>query len=136
LLFPFVRTLVPTSETRIAKIGFLICSEVWFTEHARSFARQGVQLLLVPRAVENASTEKWIVGGRAAAIMSGAFCLSSNRSDQDEHGMVWGGTGWVIEPDQGRVLGLTSSEHPFLTLEINLQDSDKAKLTYPRYIPE
>ncbi|NPV77642.1 MAG: carbon-nitrogen hydrolase family protein [Anaerolineae bacterium] len=124
------------TQTRIAKVGFLVCSEVWFTEHARFYARQGAQLLLVPRSTERATTDKWIAGGRAAAVMSGAFCLSSNRSGQDAHGMAWGGSGWIIEPDQGKVLGLTSEKQPFLTLEINLQDADRAKLTYPRYISE
>lgn len=124
------------SRTRHAIIGFLICTEIWFTEHARDYGRQGVQLLLAPRATEKQTTDKWIAGGRAAAVMSGAYCLSSNRGGIDAHGMEWGGNGWIIEPEQGNVLGLTSQNQPFLTLEIDLSHADRAKHTYPRYIPE
>ncbi len=56
------------------------------------------------------TTEKWIMGGRAAAVMSGAFCLSSNRGGVDARGHAWGGHGWIVEPEQGMVLGTTLSK--------------------------
>lgn len=91
-------------EAGPASLGFMICTELWFTEHARKYARAGVHLIANPRATEFFSVDKWIAGGRAAAIMSGAYCLSSNHSGTDPHGIHWGGAGWVIDPD-GRVLG-------------------------------
>ncbi|MBN1920018.1 MAG: carbon-nitrogen hydrolase family protein [Anaerolineae bacterium] len=117
--------------------GFLICSELWFGEHARAYARQGLHLLLCPRATPGGlSTDKWIAGGRTAAVMSGAFCLSSNRGHDTTGALPWGGSGWIIEPEEGRVLGMTSPEQPFLTIEIDLGVAENAKHTYPRYIPE
>ena len=44
------------------------------------------------------------------------------------------GVGRVVEPEEGDVLGVTSRERPFLTLEIDLGVSDTAKTTYPRYV--
>ncbi len=123
-------------ELEDLRIGFLICTEMWFTEHARSYARAGVELLAAPRATGMFSTEKWLAGGRAAAVMSGAFCLSSNRSGVDASGFEWGGHGWIIEPEEGEVLGLTSTQDPFLTIDINLDVARRAKKTYPRYVPE
>ncbi len=117
-------------------IGFLICTEMWFTEHARSYAQQGVELLLAPRATGLASTDKWIAGGRTAAVMSGAYCLSSNRSGTDASGFEWGGHGWIVEPEEGEILGLTSTQQPFLTIDIDLEVARRAKKTYPRYVPE
>jgi N-carbamoylputrescine amidase len=76
------------------------------------------------------------MGGRAAAVMSGAFCLSSNRGGVDARGHAWGGHGWIIEPDQGTVLGTSSTERPFLTLEIDLSAAKLAKRRYPRYVSE
>jgi N-carbamoylputrescine amidase len=76
------------------------------------------------------------MGGRAAAVMSGAFCLSSNRGGVDARGHAWGGHGWIIEPDQGTVLGTSSTERPFLTLEIDLSAAKQAKRRYPRYVSE
>jgi N-carbamoylputrescine amidase len=115
-------------------VAMLICTEIWFTEHARAYAKQGAHLLLCPRATEAATSEKWVMGGRAAAVMSGAYCLSSNRSGRDARGELWGGHGWIIEPAQGRVLALTSSQQPFVTADIDLTVADAAKGTYPRYI--
>jgi N-carbamoylputrescine amidase len=117
-------------------VGFLVCTELWFTEHARAYGRQGAHLVVCPRATEALTTEKWIMGGRAAAVTSGAFCLSSNRGGIDARGHAWGGHGWIIEPDQGTVLGTTSAERPFLTLEIDLSEAEKAKSRYPRYVKE
>ena len=37
-------------ETAGARLGFLICTEMWFAEHARAYGRAGIHLLLVPRA--------------------------------------------------------------------------------------
>jgi N-carbamoylputrescine amidase len=126
------------NTTQIGKViaGFLICSEIWFTEHARAYAKQGIHLLLCPRATPMASVGKWISGGRVAAVTSGAFCLSSSFGGIDEHGMEWAGNGWIIEPEEGTVLGLTSRSQPFLTLKIDLTAAEKAKKTYPRYILE
>ena len=73
-------------------------------------------------------------GGRAAAVMAGAFCISSNRSGEGS-GIHWGGNGWIIDPD-GELLGLTSSEDPFLTLDLDLEAAERAKATYPRYVAE
>lgn len=123
-------------QSRKARVGFLICTEMWFTEHARAYAKQGIDLLVCPRATPMSSADKWIAGGRTAAVMAGAFCLSSNRGNIDRQGTEWGGNGWIIEPEAGNVLGLTSREQPFLTLEIDLRAAEDAKLTYPRYVLE
>jgi predicted amidohydrolase len=118
--------------TSKARIGFLICTEIWFNVHAREYARQGIHLLVCPRATPAPSVDKWIAGGRTAAVVSGAFCLSSNFGG--DNGMPWGGSGWIIEPEEGEVLGLTSPGQPFLTLEIDLGVAEAAKQTYPRYV--
>lgn len=116
-----------------ATCGFLICTELWFSDCARKYAAQGADLVLVPRGTEKASAEKWIVGGRSAAISSGAYCLSANRVGLSEAGTQFGGAGWIIDPD-GEVLAVTSEEEPFITLEIDLALTQHAKTTYPRNV--
>jgi N-carbamoylputrescine amidase len=71
-------------------------------------------------------------GDRATAAVSGAFCLSSNPSGPNIANIEFGGTGWVIEPEEENVLGVTSPEKPFLNLEINLETAEKAKHKSPR----
>ena len=118
------------------KIGFLICTEMWFAAHAREYMLQGIELLVCPRATPLNSADKWLAGGRTAAVISGAFCLSSNFRGTNIAGSDFGGTGWVVEPEEGRVLGTTSPGQPFLTVEIDLTVAQNAKHTYPRYVRE
>lgn len=117
-----------------AGTGFMICTDMWFTEHARAYGREGVDLLLVPRATEGSTVSKWLAGGRAAAVVSGAFCLSSNRHGLSR-GVLFGGTGWIIDPN-GNVLTSTSDIEPFVTLDIDLAEAAAAKRSYPRYVAE
>lgn len=147
-----------------AKAGFLICTELWFPEHVRSYVQAGVHLLLCPRATPGYSAEKWVAAGRTSAVLSGAWCLSSNRgpvgaqapesghaeSDgadaarepevpggSEEHPPQdpgWAGRGWIVEPEEGRIVELTSAEAPFLTRVVAPEAADAAKETYPRYV--
>lgn len=116
------------------KVGFMICSDLWFGEHARGYARQGVHLLANPRATPQASVDNWLSGGRALAMMAGAYCISSNRAGQGS-GIHWGGAGWIIDPD-GEVLANTDEAQPFVTVDIDLAYAEEAKKTYPRNVKE
>jgi N-carbamoylputrescine amidase len=124
------------AQTGSIKVGFSICTEMWFTDRARAYARDGVHILASPRATAMGTADRWVAGGRAAAVMSGAYCISSNRGGVDENGLEWAGQGWIIEPEEGEVLALTSSERPFVTVDLDLKAAEHAKQTYPRYVPE
>jgi N-carbamoylputrescine amidase len=112
------------------KTGFMICSDLWSMANARSYGRNGVELVAVPRATGDRSVEKWVAGGKVAAVLAGAYCASSNRRGKRGEA-TFGGRGWVIDPD-GEVLGLTSRARPFVTVEIDRARADRAKTTYPR----
>ena len=116
-----------------ARVGFLICTELWFMDRARAYGQAGVHLLLTPRATERRTVEKWLTGGRAAAVISGAYSLSSNRVDHQGRPADLGGQGWVVDPD-GEVLAITTEEQPFVTVDVDLARADHAKETYPRYV--
>jgi N-carbamoylputrescine amidase len=118
------------TEAGGARVGFLICTELWFLEHARAHGRAGVELLAVPRCTPAETADKWLAGGRTAAVVSGAYCLSSNHGDER-----FGGLGWVIGPE-GDVLATTSREQPFVTVDVDLDAAREAKRLYPRYVPE
>jgi len=121
-------------ETSKGKIGFQICTELWFGQHARQYGKQGVQMLVCPRATPHSTAKKSVPAGQAAAVDSGAFCHSSYHPWESDDGSDYSGVGWIIEPEEGKILGLTSSDHPFLTLDVDLSEADKAKTTYPRYV--
>jgi N-carbamoylputrescine amidase len=104
-------------------VGMLIGLEVWLSGEARLYGEDGAQIVAVPRvhqaAVEEspASNEEWLAGGRAAALDSGAFCISSTRGSHDNS---TGGAGWIVAPD-GRTLAQTSSDEPFVTVDVDLR---------------
>lgn len=116
-------------------VGFQICSELWALEWARAYGRKGVHLIVTPRATEKFSLEKFLALGRVAATVSGTFSMSSNRVSQDGGLVDFGGQGWIVGPD-GEVLGLTSTERPCVTVDIDLVHAEQAKSTYPRDILE
>lgn len=111
-----------------ARVGFLVCTELWFLEHARAYGRDGAHLLAVPRCTPVESLDKWLAGGRTAAVCAGAYALSSNHGDER-----FGGRGWVVDPE-GEVLAVTSRESPFATVEVDLAFAEASKATYPRYV--
>jgi N-carbamoylputrescine amidase len=124
------------AATSCGDIGFLICTELWFTHHAREYGQMGAHMIACPRATPRETATKWITGGRAAAVVSGAFCLSSNLAGTTPQGSDFAGVGWIIEPEEGDLLGVTSPTSPFLTVDIDLEAADRAKHTYPRYVPD
>ncbi len=117
-------------EVGPVSVGFLIETELWAMEEARAYGLEGVQLLATPRRTLAQQAERWIAAGRVAAVLAGAFGLSSSRVAQD--GSV-GGPGWILSPD-GETLALTSAAQPFVTASIDLSAADRAKQTYPRSI--
>jgi N-carbamoylputrescine amidase len=118
-----------------ALLGFVICTDLWFFQHSRSYGKMGAHLIVCPRATPRSTLDKWLAGGRAAAVVSGAFALSSNKINREEEKADLGGQGWIVGPN-GKVLGITSHEHPFLTLDLDLTKAEKAKETYPRYVKD
>ena len=113
------------------RVGVLVCTEMWFLEHAaRAYGRAGAHVVAVPRVTPAYSLDKWLAGGRTCAVVSGTWSLSSN-SAEPEHG----GLGWVVDPD-GEVVATTSRDEPWVTVDIELAAADAAKSTYPRYVPD
>lgn len=114
-----------------ATVGMLICTEMWSLGHAQRYGKAGAQIIVTPRATGRPSVEKWLTGGRAAAVVSGAYSASSNWTAAPDGG-DFGGCGWLIDPD-GQVLARTTADAPCMTIAIDLRVADAAKSTYPRY---
>lgn len=91
--------------------------------NGRDAAADGAQIVAIPRVDRSAETEvgaaneEWLAGGRAAAIASGAFCISSSRGGNGDR---VGGAGWILAPD-GQTLAMTSSDAPFVSAEVDLK---------------
>jgi N-carbamoylputrescine amidase len=91
--------------------------------------------LVVPRAVGGETLARWLVAMKMAAIVSGCYVLSSNRTGLDSKGQYFGGKGWVIDP-VGEVLEETSLERPFVFCDLDTDLVSEAQREYPCYIHE
>ena len=121
-------------DIRDMRTGVMLCTDLWFSEYARAYGNQGAHAIFVPRSTGTANLDRWIVGLRHAAIVSGAYVVSSNRCGKT----MWNdfaGYGCVIDPE-GDILGATSRDEPFVTVDIDLGFADLAKKRYPRYVAD
>jgi N-carbamoylputrescine amidase len=117
------------------RLGFLICSELMFNEHARHYRAQGAHMIAVPRATPAVSLARWMVAMRMAAVVSGCYVASSNRGGLDSKGLRFGGSGWIVDPN-GEVVAQTSEATPVVFYDLNLAFVERAQRDYPCYIPE
>src|SRR5438034_1205308 len=111
-------------------VGFQLCTELLFTEPAREIGRSGAHLIAAPRATSG--HRRWPMAACMAAVMSGCFVASANRRSYDSE--TFAGRSWLVSPE-GEMLGETSADMPFLTVEIALEEATRAKSTYPRNLP-
>jgi len=118
------------------KIGFLLCTEIWFTQYTRKYGSKGIDFLLCPRATGKSSTAQWIRCGQTSSVIGGCYCLSSNRAGIGQDDFKWGGAGWISQPLDGSLLGTTSIEAPFLTVDVDLEKSKLTQREYPLYVKE
>jgi len=121
-------------EVNGLKIGFLLCTEIWFTGYTRQYALEGIDILLCPRATGKSSIAQWLRVGQTSSVIGGCYCLSSNRAGVGPDGFTWGGTGWISRPMDGQLLETTSNEERFTTVDIDVEKSKLAKKEYPIYV--
>lgn len=117
------------------RAGFLLCTEMMFNEHARGYGRQGAQVILSPRAVGEASLPRWLTAMKMAAVVSGCYVLTSNRGGVDANGQLFGGRGWVIDPE-GECVAQTSRATPVVFHDIDIDEVARAQTSYPCYVKE
>ena len=149
LIFPHTKQHIPDSpgyrettwtepgETRFEvvealglRIGFLICTDLMFTEHAREYGRQGVDLIVAPRAMPPGAAHTFDVALQMTAIVSGCSVASSNRGGRDSIGERFEGRGCIIDP-LGKTVEQTSSHQRLVVHEISTEFSDWKKTVYP-----
>jgi N-carbamoylputrescine amidase len=122
------------SEVLGIKVGVLLCTDAMFNEHARAYGRQKASLIVLPRA-SGMNIESWKIAGAMAAVVSGAYVVSSNRIGRSMTGTQFGGGGFAYAP-QGQLLSVTDSANPTKTLDLDPKLATFAQSAYPCYVPE
>jgi predicted amidohydrolase len=96
----------------------------------QAYGLEDVHLLLTPRSTSAEATETWLSAARVAAVLAGAYALSSNRVSSSG---AFGGQGWIIDPD-GNVMGVTSERQPSVTLDVDIATTSSVQDRYfPRF---
>jgi len=109
------------------QVGFQLCSEMMFPEHARDLGFAQAHMIAQPRA--SSGGKRWRIASEMSAIASGSYVASANRRSFERD--WFGGGSWLLSPE-GQALAETSVEHPFATAEIDLDTAERAKRSYPR----
>lgn len=97
-------------EVRGLRIAMLIGTEMWAP---RGYEAEHVDVLAIPRAGDMAAFGDCVQRGCSLAEHAHAFAVSSNRSG------TFGGQAWIISPE-GQLLGQTSADAPFLSMDVAL----------------
>jgi N-carbamoylputrescine amidase len=116
------------------KVGVLLCTEAMFNERARAYGKQGTSLIVVPRTT-GVNLEPWKIAGAMAALVAGAYVVSSNRVGPTIGGMRFGGGGFAYAP-HGKLLSVTTPTNPLQTFDLDPEESATAQREYPCYVPE
>ena len=117
------------------RIGALLCTELFFNEWARHYRRLGANIIAAPRAAGGLNT-RWSTAGAMAAIVSGCYVVSSNRSEHAQRPQgLFGGEGFVYDPN-GELVAKTSASSPIALVDIDLGMVKTAQQGYPCYVSE
>ena len=112
-------------------VGVQLCSDNNRPEGTHLLAAQGAAAVLIPRASEEATYQRWKIVFRANALTSCCYVLSVNRPDP-EPGAQIGGPSIAVDPG-GNVMVETTDTLALVTLDAAAVGV--AKVKYPGYLP-
>lgn len=133
-------------DTRIGRLGVLVCWDQWYPEAARLMALAGADMLLYPTAIgwdmtdEPAERERqrdaWLTIQRAHAVANGIPVLACNRVGfepsprSDDPGIRFWGSSFACGP-QGEYLVLGEESTETLIVDIPRRRSEDVRRIWP-----
>jgi predicted amidohydrolase len=112
-------------------VGVQVCSDTNRPEGSHLLGAQGAEAILIPRATEERTYQRWKIVFRANALTSCSYVLSVNRPDPEE-GVLIGGPSIAVDPN-GTVLVETTDQVAIVTLDARVVRT--ARTAYPGYLP-
>ncbi|MEE9125606.1 MAG: nitrilase-related carbon-nitrogen hydrolase [Planctomycetota bacterium] len=112
-------------DTRLGKLGVMICYDIRFPELVRYHFHMGVEVLVVPAQWPEARSDHWRTLVKARAIENQMFILGCNRTGIEESlrnndNLTFPGDSRIVDP-MGQVLARGNGEDAPVTAEINLK---------------
>lgn len=131
-------------DTKLAKIGTLICWDQWYPEAARLTALQGAEILCYPTAIGwlpadkaeygEAQASMWETMQRSHAIANGCFVAAVNRIGHEgpaDGGIEFWGSSFIADP-YGRILAKGSvDKEEVIVAEIDLSLIETTRQNWP-----
>jgi N-carbamoylputrescine amidase len=111
--------------------GVQICSDTKRPQGTHLLGAQGAMAILVPRATEEKTYQRWKVVFRANALTSAAYVLSVNRPAPEE-GVLLGGPSVAVDPN-GEVMVETTDR--LALAHLDAAAIQRARVAYPGYLP-
>ncbi len=133
-------------DTRVGRLGVLVCWDQWYPEAARLMTLAGAELLLYPTAIgwdprdNNAEQARqrdaWVTVQRAHAVANGLPVLVCNRAGHEPDpsgvgpGVQFWGSSFVTGP-QGEILAEAGDDPAVLVTEIDLNRTEQVRRLWP-----
>ncbi|HAQ18551.1 MAG TPA: acyltransferase [Prolixibacteraceae bacterium] len=133
-------------NTKVGKIGTLICWDQWYPEGARITALQGAEVLFYPTAIGWHLTEKeqygkkqyeaWQIVQRGHAVANGIFVAACNRVGfekpvESSAGIEFWGASFIAGP-QGEILAQAShDQEEIIMAEVDLALMEDVRRNWP-----
>jgi predicted amidohydrolase len=111
-------------------LGVQICSDANRPEGSHLLAAQGAEAIVIPRATESGTWERWKLVLRASALTGAVYVLSVNRQDPDLDCPL-GGPSAVLDPNGHVVL---ESFDPLAIATLSRSTVENARRGYPGYL--
>ena len=134
-------------DTRVGRLGVLVCWDQWYPEAARLIALQGAEILVYPTAIgyESSDTdeekqrqrEAWTTVMRGHAVANGLPVIAVNRvgNEPDPSGQTGGiqfwGSSFAAGPQGELLYRASESKEESVVISINLDHSEQVRRWWP-----
>ncbi len=119
----------PVFETEFGKIGIFICWDTAFPEVARSYAKQGVDLLVVCTNWEKPYSDDWDLITKARAFDNTLHLVAANRIGDDKE-LGFFGHSKIIDPLGREIAALDEEKEGVIYAEIDLSLTRQLRVDY------
>ncbi len=127
-------------DTRVGRIGVLVCWDQWYPEAARITSLMGAQVLFYPTAIGWARSQDealnrrqyqaWQTVQRGHAVANGVYVVAVNRTGDERDMRFWGGS-FVSDPFGELVYQAPHDREEIRVVELDLDLVNETRIHWP-----